>query len=657
MSLFVRLQSREATWVNTALELTPGPYSGNVYGGPLEAEIAVAGPTGEMLDILRWLGYRVWILNSAGAVVWHGLVSEAAANYGGVEIGVGLEGMVNRVAVAYTVAGGGGSSVRATTAWAEHARSIAVYGTSELLYGGGEMTPTQATALAARLLSERGLPRATVRPAHTYAPGTGTLRCKGLWSTLGWKYYADSAGRAIHSVRGNGEHRLGWAVTGTQFGFRAAGKRIYDLGAHLELLQKDELILVSGSASNNYNFTVDNEAKAEPYDYTSQGITFDPADDIMDANNALRHDRGELIQVSGSSSNNGYFTVKEDGTGHLVVNPATIVTENAVGVSVRIVQGHSVSVLEAVADENPGATVTIQTHGQKIAQTFSHSASRAWSVAEVWLQCMKAGTPGDGLIVEICSDSAGLPGAVLQSATVGAASIPAEMDWVLFPFPNTLSLAASTVFWLVVRRTGTASPENFYWIGTDTDNAYSGTSKRWTGAVWADLLAWVPFEVWGQEDLGAQLRYMLMAGEFFSGEEIRTAVSVAARQWRAGDLTIQDEAEAILDMGTAGGSRLIATVTPEGRAVVDAMPGSDSPPLALNADGRIVDRYGGALGEGVLPVGQWCGLAGIPAHVNDVAVVTPFFIESAEYDPAAGMVRFSVAADEGPWKLGGPGQG
>ena len=657
MSLFVRLQSREQTPVNTGLQLTPLTYGASVYGGPQEAEIAVAGSAGEMLDILRWLDYRIWIVNGGGEVVWHGLVSEAAANYGGVEIGVGMETMHNRVAVAYTEPGGGGTSARATTAWVEHARSLGVYGASELLYGAGEMTPEQAQALANRLLAERALPRATVRPAHTHAPGTGKLRCAGLWAAQARKYYANNAGRVVHSVNTNGEQRLGWAVSGSRIGFRASAKRIHDLSGSLAALRTGEKIRVSGSASNNGSFTVETEARADPYDYTSQGITFDPADDIMDANNGLRHDKGEMIQVSGSASNNGFFVVKEAGTDHLVVSPATIVAENATGANVRIVQGHSVGVAEGPSDENPGAGVTVQAHGHRVAQTFQHNASQPWRVAEAWVQCRKEGSPGDGLIIDICSDSAGLPGAVLQSATLGASAIPTEMSWVKFAFPNTPSLAGGTVYWLVVRRTGTASPAHYYWIGTDTGNAYGGSSKRWTGAAWEDLGAWLPFEMWGQEDLGAQLLAMLRAGDRFSGEEVRASVGVSARQWRAGDLTLLDEVEAILDSGTSFGRRLIAAVTPEGRAVVTAMPDPLDPPLALNADGRVVDKYGGALGEGVLPVGLWCGLAGIPAHVNDIAVITPFFIESAEFEAETGIVRFTVAADEGPWRLAGVGQG
>src|SRR3990172_936513 len=106
-------------------------YAWNVIGGPNWAEIEVTGLAPALWELIEMLRCPVEIYNPRGERRWWGFVSSVDLS----QVGVSLETMANRIAVAYSLVEPGSSTVgaRATTSWAQNDDSVATYGTKELL--------------------------------------------------------------------------------------------------------------------------------------------------------------------------------------------------------------------------------------------------------------------------------------------------------------------------------------------------------------------------------------------------------------------------------------------------------------------------------------------------------------------------------------------
>jgi len=182
-----KLQRRDFTTYPIApVTLTPVRWSWNAQGGPMDAEFGVEGDVWEALGLLRC---PIVIRNQNQTPVWWGYVSSVQIGAGSVQIGVDLDSMANRVAVAYSLVAPGSVTVggRATTAWTQDADSVSEYGTKDLLASVDGATATTAEAVRDALLTMHRYPIAT--PNAQSGKG-GTLYARGWWSTLGWRYYA-----------------------------------------------------------------------------------------------------------------------------------------------------------------------------------------------------------------------------------------------------------------------------------------------------------------------------------------------------------------------------------------------------------------------------------------------------------------------------------
>ena len=118
---------------------------------------------------------------------------------------------------------------------------------------------------------------------------------------------------------------------------------------------------------------------------------------------------------------------------------------------------------------------------EKIATSFLSGAGGA--VANVLFQASLGNAPTDDLVVEIQTDSAGAPsGTVLGSASIaaGALSLTAQ----LVTLPLSASLAASTTYWLVWRRTGAGDNINVFNVFLTATAYADGVGKTLTGGAW-----------------------------------------------------------------------------------------------------------------------------------------------------------------------------
>ncbi len=649
MIVEIRTSGNDTIPIPANATLTVSGYDAEAVGGPKSAEMTMVGPQSALWQATRWLGHRVTIINDVGTRVWYGMLHEVVVATGAIEVGLSLANMYNRVAVAYTYSPPGGAVERATTDWAENSESVTRYGYKELMYSMSDTNLAQAEAQRDTLLTAFGQPQPTLRIAATDTP-MATLRCVGLYDTLDWRYYSNSAGKEEHAAGGQ-QQPIGQGFTASTIGFTSDG-RIHDSGNRLDELLSDIQVQVTGSTSNNGAHLITGRG-TDGESYTTSTISFDANDDVLDSASGMGFlSTDDIITISGSASNNGTMRVKSAAADHITVTQ--LISTTGAGASVTITQFGSVSTETTFTNELPSASVTITAHGQKIAQSFSLAADHTWTVDKVEINCKKVGTPADNLKVELCSDSAGSPGSVLVSATVAAADIGADSDWIEFDLGNTQSIAYGTTYWLVISRTGSNEIANYYVVDVDEDLGYSrGGLKVYTGSAWTTRYndADMSFRILGAELTTTQVDSIYSdIGQYFAGIDVADSSGVYSNQHREGDKTAKAEIDDLLTSGTSAGGRMLATVTADGILKIYAQPAAGEDDMVMRSTGQIGWPSGGLITNGWLPVGKWLQLADIPRGVDALASLANIFIERADYRD--GNLQIEPAGMPTPWDVG-----
>ena len=643
--------------INTQrLRLVPASYSHQDRGGPMEATVDVGGDLLACWDVLNWLRYWVVIRNPNGTPVWWGLVQRAEVRTGKTTVGVSLDDMRNRILVDYTYEDASGTPQDGTTSWAQDAVSVARYGKKEerVSYADAK-DATEAQQKRDIWLDQVKVPVAALEVGEGEVGAT--LRCTGVWQTVDWVYYANPLGKEVYDESDDVEHLLGWGLTSNVIGFRQ--QAIHDRECRLQNLIYGGKVVVTGSASNNGTYTVQQPGEEDQVTLTSTAISFEPNDDIRTTNlGELYPFRGEdMIQVSGSSANNnGYYWVKTTGANAIEVSSgANTIQSMSAGPSITLVQGHRVTLEENVTVERPGNNVTLTALGTKIAQSFQNTQATAWAVYEVAVRVKRIGTCADYLQVSIYSGAT--PTTQLATATVQGITFAEEMSWVTINLGTPATINPGNTYWIVLERTGGNAPDNCYAVGLNTEAGYGyGALKIWNGSAWVDRWenADMPFQVWGQVETSTQISTMLTAaGQFLTGVAVMDASATWKRQWRDGQRRALAEVEELMDTGAASGRRFVSTVTPERMAIVrlEPQPASDDP-LFSATTGELRMPTGGPWDVGVLPVGRWVRLNDVPPLLGStVAGVSAIFVERADYDVAAGRLQLEPRGRRQPWEL------
>ncbi|MCB0104442.1 MAG: hypothetical protein KDE53_00980 [Caldilineaceae bacterium] len=607
--------------------MAPLRYSASAIGGPQAAMIQVYS---DSRDVLRYVGHYVIIRNDSNVAVWWGKVEEVLLNVGKLQIGVSSREMRNRIKVLHTYMDGEGIPTPAETEFAEDARSVAVYGRFEERHSVGDASADQALAVRDQALLDIGLPKASLKLNRTGGSGA-ILRCVGLWDTLHQTYYENLIGRELFTASHTAEQVMGWALSSDGIGF--ADKRVQALPGTLDVFNEGDKFTISGSASNNGTKTVFNVAEGKPQDYTNNTIDFDPSDDLNDSANGLGFIRsGNFFLVSGSPLHSRWHLADEVGRGHIATDEAVTgaISAEAAGPFITIQQGQSLEVSESITTEIPGASVTMTAHGSKIAYAITITDSGGWLLGEAWAKLMRVGDGTDSVRIEFCANSGGNPGAVLDATTIPGSAILQQMAWVRFSMNHVVTVQSGQTYWIVISRTGANSHLSFYKIGLDEEVGHSGTLRLWTGTGWAirGVPASMPFQLWGHRSVTNQITDILASeGQYFSAVSVRYASSIMRRQYRDGAVTAYDELEPLL----TAGQRLLPRITPDWGVVVEPVP-TGEPRWKIGADGELTNMFGQPVGQGVLPVGEWCAIDGIPDNISAIAPVSPFVIGRLEYN-------------------------
>lgn len=184
-----------------SLRFLPRHFTWAAVGGPELAEISVNGSLLDLWQLLDWLCYPVELRNPLQQVVWWGYVEEVSITVGAIKLGVSLNTMHNRIAVAYSYVEPGTQEVgtRRTTDWVQDDYAVSVYGIKEHLASVDGATTTQAENTRDILLAQHRFPIPVVDISDSEQI-EAQLFCRGWWDTLRWRYYANGATNSVETT-------------------------------------------------------------------------------------------------------------------------------------------------------------------------------------------------------------------------------------------------------------------------------------------------------------------------------------------------------------------------------------------------------------------------------------------------------------------------
>lgn len=346
-------------------------------------------------------------------------------------------------------------------------------------------------------------------------------------------------------------------------------------------------------------------------DYATGGV-------VVDASVAGPFDSliaGQIITVSGSTSNNGSYTVLQDGSNN----------------------GNTLDISPAPTSEAAGASVTVALRGEQVAQSFIGQAN--FSAKRIAIKLGKVGSPSDSVSVQLRNDSSGSVGStVLASGTVSNTVLSESADWVWVELGSAVALSAGTRYWIVVYRSSTLSAFDHYLVQFDS-STYE-TVRLWDGSAWqADSSGMcVLFRAWAVEDLLVQIKRMLTdSNQFNFALDAEGNHGVVSNPWRNGDRRALAEIEDLLATAGSNGRRLLAGVNAQRAVQIYAEPVTSDGDAILTRDRQVRTPGGHPWPEGLLPVGRWLVRDGLPSGV-DIMIQRSIFVEEAVYDAVAGEI-------------------
>lgn len=253
-------------------------YDWHCIGGPRYATLKVT----EVDSLSLWrlaemLGYRVLLGDNQGRRVWWGYINDVVLHIQGRVLSVGLDDMANTIMVHYSDPQITGT--QAKTANAINTVSVARYGTKELIYSTSDIsTAAAAEALRDQLLAIRYRP-VIQRSIEGVSGDYAEIHCRGWYSTLDWKYYANASTASVATSTQIGAivTSAGQWIAGTDI-ITASGVSMSEArdGNEKALQYVDALLKIGVSGGRRYMATVTEDRRLvvsqEPAQYTADYI-------------------------------------------------------------------------------------------------------------------------------------------------------------------------------------------------------------------------------------------------------------------------------------------------------------------------------------------------------------------------------------------------
>lgn len=243
-----------------------------------------------------------------------------------------------------------------------------------------------------------------------------------------------------------------------------------------------------------------------------------------------------------------------------------------------------------------------------IAQSFQ-TGYGPWLLSEAGISVKAVGAVTDDLVLELCSDSSGAPGAVVATAVLSAGAIKAGRWWYRFKLSTPVTINASTPYWLKLSKAGSLSGTLHYLLFREDTNAYAGGKLRtWNGSAWSDAaggLADINFYLVGVKGSTERIIELLgsgYGGQFMQSTRLKAALSGYTLLFRDEVSTCLEELQQLLKAGDSSSRRLLGQVTANRDVLIEPLPAESEARYLIRTDGRICTLAGRALELGDLPV-------------------------------------------------------
>lgn len=297
-------------------------------------------------------------------------------------------------------------------------------------------------------------------------------------------------------------------------------------------------------------------------------------------------------------------------------------------------------------EDHTASGLGVQPIGDTAANTCAAQSLRpdfgGWAATEAWLLVRRVGSPADNLVIELCADAGGAPGAALAGSALAGGSLPANYKWLRAALSPAVVVSAGTTCWLSVRRSGGLDALNTYRLQVDEGLGYPrGALRLFNGATWGGRTpdADLNFRLAGEMETSRQIRLAVAAGgQFLSGAVVPES-GVFANPYRQGLRTALDEITDWL-AGGDGARRWLAEVDASRMLRVQPLPDAAELDVRLGEDGALCNRHGLPLPLHERQVGRWARVD-VPWVQLGAGAAYPLetvFLWQAQYDGETGRV-------------------
>lgn len=571
--LHVTMRDRDLNLIRVpdGLEFTVNRYSFSTQGGPKECSITAYGTLDELWGLTQKLRYYFTIHDENGLYIWYGILNEVTVRVGTITFGVSLDGMYNRVSVAYTSFGD-----RRTTSWATDTPSTEEYGYKELLATLADGTDQEAEQYRDSQLQKQKVPVPHVEFLAQSKEGSMSADMKliGIYETLDWRYYSQAKGLVQHSGTGVGYQPVGIIVSSACVDFIEDTHKIDNWGELLTGYQKGNRVSVYGSSNND----------------------------------------GTYVLTQGTSSGCS-LTVEEDLTDETGVNNVRIVSASRIAQGFKQTSGSSWDAIEvqirAQIVGSPTDDLQVSLHTNDTGSPFLATAPTFMARSYAFFA---ASDMDETMQWRSASWTTGRSGSVTL--------VDGQDYWLVVTRTASAPGSASDHYRVDV-------DESLGYIsGSFAELTSDGWVERTTNA---DML----FKLIGTQPVTDQIYETAYDSSLlFERIVIADESAVETNQYREGDTTALTEIRDLLEVGTENDLRLFARATEKRSLIIEEEPAKGDNDYRISYDNTIYDAENNIIPKYMCPYGVWMNIADfVPESINTEFIANPnyFFVEEAEY--------------------------
>ena len=496
--------------------------------------------------------------------------------------------LYNRIAVTWSEGG-----LTQITPFAQDLVSMQTHGVRELvvpLPASSLYTPAQ---YAQRLLKELSQPRPVLHNTYKCRCNITYLRTQGYYTTLAWQTYHNPCGLADTGATFAHAQRLGVGFISDKLAINGSTdgeSQIGEIGAHLLTFAPGDLLIMSGwsNPQNNIVTTMTDFIKDDFESVTTEGISTS-GNRIHDANNSLiEFHPDELIQVSGADTGDldGYYWVRTENDGSILeVQHENFPSRGYNGIPITITHGVTINVPSNLAQENPGAVVTIMAWDQYLCQPICNECGESWTATHLQIAVRRHGNPTASISLRVkasCTSATTLAWAALHNSALGT-TIGTAFAYHAVELSTPITLAPGQCLYVEAHPIGPdgelaePSTSDYYEFGGSLAQTNSlRTLTGPDGLTWSTTSYTTAVRLLEYRSITQQLFDLVGRGAFIASVAVLDELPFAAPTYRSGYTSLLYAIEQLLIMGDPGGNRLQLLLDCHGRAMIRTEPTIDS---------------------------------------------------------------------------------